>query len=229
MTLSDSSVMLAYRRNVFSQNGEDGIVSELLRRLGSNVNKWFVEVGAWDGKVLSNTYNLVKDGWKGVNVECDYNKFRELLKTCAQHPGQMIPIQAFVDAGNSKLDDLLPAEVPLDFDLLSIDIDADDYHAWECMTKFTPKIVIIEINSNYAPGQHLIHDPIRDPKGGSPTSGTSFTSMLELAGRKGYSLVVHTGNMVFLRTELMETVQLKTPDDVGSLFLPVGQYEFVNP
>ena len=51
-----------YKYNTYSQNGEDGILEEVFKRLGlDEFNKfWVVEFGAWDGKHLSNTFNLIK-------------------------------------------------------------------------------------------------------------------------------------------------------------------------
>jgi len=50
-----------YRKNLFSQNGEDGVVLEIIKRLKLNHrNKWCCEFGAWDGIHGSNTFNLVK-------------------------------------------------------------------------------------------------------------------------------------------------------------------------
>ena len=50
--------LLGYRENKYSQFGEDGIIQEICYRQGIKVG-WFVEFGAWDGKHLSNTYNLL--------------------------------------------------------------------------------------------------------------------------------------------------------------------------
>ena len=50
-----------YKKNFYSQNGEDGIVLEILKRLKLNLrNKWCCEFGAWDGIHGSNTFNLIK-------------------------------------------------------------------------------------------------------------------------------------------------------------------------
>ena len=58
-----------YKKNYYSQNGEDGIIKEILKRtrIHNKKNKWCCEFGAWDGKHGSNTYNLVLNyGFKAV-------------------------------------------------------------------------------------------------------------------------------------------------------------------
>ena len=50
-----------YKKNIYSQFGEDGIIEEILKRLKNKINKTCVEFGAWDGIHLSNTYNLIKN------------------------------------------------------------------------------------------------------------------------------------------------------------------------
>lgn len=69
--------LIKYRKNYYSQNGEDGVIEEILKRMGIKQG-WFVEFGAWDGKYLSNTYALVEKGWKGVEIEGDKTKFEKL-------------------------------------------------------------------------------------------------------------------------------------------------------
>lgn len=48
--------------NLHSQNGEDGVIEEILRRLGVNRsdNYWCVEFGVWDGIHFSNTFSVVE-------------------------------------------------------------------------------------------------------------------------------------------------------------------------
>ena len=60
-----------YKRNIYSQNGEDGIILEILKRLKLNSkNKWCCEFGAWDGIHGSNTFNLVKNlNYNAVYIE----------------------------------------------------------------------------------------------------------------------------------------------------------------
>ena len=83
--------------NNFSQNGEDGIIQEILRRLGLQKykNNWCVEFGAWDGIHLSNTFNLVQQGWNAVYIEGDKSRYKDLIKTSKKNP-KILPINAFV-------------------------------------------------------------------------------------------------------------------------------------
>jgi hypothetical protein len=84
--------------------------------------------------------------------------------------------------------------VAAEFELLSIDIDSWDYHIWSSLERYQPKVVIIEINSSFPPGLHLVHNP-------PYVQGSSFSAMLELGRNKGYTLVCHTGNMIFVRND----------------------------
>jgi hypothetical protein len=70
-----------YKYNIYSQNGEDGIIEEVFKRLGlDEFNKfWVVEFGAWDGKHLSNTFNLIKKGAASCLIEGDSTKFLDLF------------------------------------------------------------------------------------------------------------------------------------------------------
>ncbi len=139
-----SSIWLATRKQtVTSQWGEDGIIESIFERIGTN-NKWCCEFGAWDGKHLSNTWNLIHNrGWQGVLIEGEKSRASKLSNI----PG-VVPMCAFVEvSGRDSLDILLSrTPIPYDFDLLSIDIDNDDYYVWEGLTKYRPRVVIIEIN-----------------------------------------------------------------------------------
>jgi hypothetical protein len=195
--------LLHYRDNVYSQFGEDGIIQEICSRLGIKTG-WFVEFGAWDGRHLSNTYNLVAHkGWQGVFIECDPEKYRALLQTKAAFPDRLHTMCAMVGfEGDSRLDSLLAkTPIPPDFELLSIDIDSYDWQVWNALEHYRPKIVIIESNAAIPPGISQVHNP--------PASfGASFTALVSLGRSKGYQLVCHTGNCFFIRNELVPNLRL---------------------
>ena len=193
-----------FKKNIYSQNGEDGIIIELLKRLDTEC-RWVCEFGAWDGIHLSNTFNLVENkNCNAVYIEGDKNKYIDLLKT-VDKCSNIIPINAFVDYNynSNSLDNLLKkTDIPIDFDILSIDIDSFDYQVWESLIVYKPKIVIIEINSSVNPtNQEWIHTP-------NKYEGTGFKPMYDLGIKKGYTFVLHTGNMFFIRSELFDKLNI---------------------
>ena len=184
-----------YKKNIYSQNGEDGIVLEILKRLKLNPkNRWCCEFGAWDGIHGSNTFNLVKNlNYNAVYIEGEKNKFKDLLNTRKKFK-RIIPFNKFVEHKKNSLNSLdkilKKTKISKNFDILSIDIDSHDLAVWKSLKKYRPKIVIIEINSGLHPGIKQIH--------GNGKIGNSFTSTVEYAQKNKYQLVCHTGNCIFI-------------------------------
>ena len=147
-----------YRRNVFSQNGEDGVIAEIIRRLGFDCG-WFCEFGAWDGRYGSNTYELLRRGWSGVMIEGDPARFNRLVRLAARYDGRLIALCRYVEEqGPSNLDTILSTTpIPSEFAVLSIDIDGADYQIWRSVINYRPAIVVIEIASRFPPGVLRVH------------------------------------------------------------------------
>ncbi len=193
-----------FEKKIISQNGEDGIIEEIFRRLNLS-DLWCCEFGAWDGMHLSNTFHLVKTtDTIVVMIEGDTLKFAELVATSEKYPNQIIPINAYVDRtsdSENSLDNILKAtKIPQDFDILSIDIDSYDLDVWESVTLYKPKLVIIEINNEIPPGvlqRHSDHNWLN-----------SFTSTVEVGVKKGYTLVCHSFNLFFIRNDLIEKLNV---------------------
>jgi hypothetical protein len=189
---------LRYRKNVYSQNGEDGILQELLRRIPDKTN-WVCEFGAMDGTFCSNTFRLVKSqGYSAVFIESDASVFTQLLTTAQTYPSILPILRTVEPTGENTLDAILSeTPIPVDFDVLSIDIDSYDYQVWDSVKIYRPRIVVIEINSGIPPTKF---DSIYQ-SGGTP--GTGFLPMTMLGITKGYTLVCHTGNLIFVRNDLV--------------------------
>ena len=192
-----------FEKKIVSQNGEDGIIEEIIRRLNL-INLWCCEFGAWDGKKFSNTFSLVENGWSAVYIEENEVRFDDLIQTSKSYP-KVIPICAKVDHkkfSTNSLDNILK-KTPLqkNFDILSIDIDSYDLEVWESMQNYEPKIVIIEINSAYRVGLKRRHS--------DHGNRNSFTSTLEVAAEKNYKLVCHTGNLIFVQEDLVSKLKIQ--------------------
>jgi hypothetical protein len=211
-----------FEMNVHSQNGEDGVIREILRRLQitDDASRWCVEFGAWDGVYLSNTFALVERGWNAIYIEGDVEKFQDLLGTAAKHP-RIVPLNQFVSRNKGDahcLDQLLQGTpIPQDFDLLSIDIDSYDLEIWETLSHYQPKIVVIEINSSVPPGIVWRHSP-RTPE-------NTFSATQNVALQKSYTLVCHTGNCIYVRNDLVAKLDL----DVRYIRYPELLFRFDSP
>ncbi len=203
-----------YCKNIYSQNGEDGILEQILKELGIE-NGTFCEFGASDGITCSNTYNLIKNyNFSGIAIEPDSSRFVKCSENYKPYP-QVQAIYGAVVHNDKKYDLnawLKKGKLPRDLDVLSIDIDYDDYFVWENLTEFEPKIVIIETNS--------YRDPVFEELPGVPSKeynidllklwcpsrvacGCSFISAIELGLKKGYIPVAYTGNITFVRKDLV--------------------------
>lgn len=197
-----------YKKDVFSQHGEDGIIEAILNKLNLT-DRWCCEFGAWDGMHLSNTFNLIKNrDFNAVLIEGDSSKFNQLL-TLSQRYNKITPVNKFVDLEENSLDNILSStSIPTEFSLLSIDIDSYDYQVWESLQKYKPVVVVIEIHSGIFPlNEEWIHDDAKR------INSTSFLPTLKLGKEKGYSYVCHSGNMFFVRNDYFHLLGIQEEEN----------------
>lgn len=190
----------------YSQNDEDGILQEIFRRIGTT-NKTFVEFGVENG-LENNTLLLLHQEWKGVwlegseaHVAAIQKKFASILET-----GQLRVFNRFIKRENVN-DIFAELALPEDLDLLSIDIDGNDYYIFEALTVVRPRVVSIEYNSKFPPPTRAVikyDENFRWP--GTDYFGTSLQSLTDLADRKGYRLVgcsIAGTNAFYVRSDLV--------------------------
>ena len=200
--------LLQYKRDVYSQTGEDGVLAKILEVIPHN-DKWCVEFGAWDGLYLTNTRHLIEsEGFSAVLIEADHDNFRKLQVNYAQRD-DVSTLHRFVGFGDDdNLDQILSATpaVPDDFTFLSIDIDGNDFHVWKAIQKYRPKVVVVEFNPTIP--THIRFVQPADP---SVAQGASLLSLVELGKEKGYELVsVLPFNAFFVRREYYPLFQLES-------------------
>lgn len=178
---------------VYSQFEEDGILLYIFAAIGAE-HKTFIDIGSGDG-INSNCANFaVNFGWRGLfldgnpaNVERGKKYYASNPDTWAYPPSF---VQAFVQREN--INELIRYNgYAGGVDLMSIDIDGNDYWIWDALTVVEPRVVIIETHIEFGmnsivvpydkdysyPGKHL------DYHGASPVA------MERLARKKGYRLV----------------------------------------
>lgn len=203
--LRDPKSVVPYGYKVYSQNDEDGIIEEIFRRIGTT-NRYFVEFGAETG-TENNTVNLLVQGWRGAWIEGSAEKCREISRLFSKsylQEKQLRALEAFVTAENIE-EHFRKLDVPAKFDLLSIDIDYNDYWVWRAITQYQPRVVVIEFNAAFGPSAEFVvpYNP-RAVWDLSRYFGASLKS-LELLGRnKGYRLVACSllgNNAFFVREE----------------------------
>ena len=122
----DSTDLTPYERSVSSQNGEDGILVEIFRRIGRQPGH-FVEIGAHGTEA---NCLFLADGlaWSGLFIEADSQEAERLERRYTARSDVSV-LQRFVTVGNVE-SLLAEAGTPDDFDLLSIDIDGNDFWIW---------------------------------------------------------------------------------------------------
>lgn len=191
--------------SIYSQAGEDGILTEIFRRIGVN-NRYFVEFGSGDGSE-NNTVLLLQAGWSGLWMDAvpEFTKAAAARYAEPVAAGQLKVRHAFVTAEN--IEDLLrEAGAPASFDLLSIDIDRNDYWVWKAIAAWTPRVVSIEYNAIFPPGiSWVVNYEPSSYWDGSSHFGASLTALERLGREKGYVLVgcnLMGTNAFFVRQDL---------------------------
>jgi len=203
----DPKKLNRYEYEIFSQSGEDGIIEEIFRRVGLT-NKTFVEFGVGDGS-QNNTRYLLTAGWSGTWIEGNKDLVIRIRRQLADKikQGALRVTHAIVTA--EVIESLFERNgVPQECDLLSIDIDRNDYWVWAGIQRYHPRVVVIEYNAHFPPGREWVveYDPdaIWD---GTRNTGASLTALELLGAKKGYKLVgcnLAGVNAFFVREELVQ-------------------------
>jgi hypothetical protein len=177
----------AYEKQINSQNGEDGIIAEIFRRIGTK-NQYFVEFGVESGVQCNCAHLALDQGWPGLFLEADPDFFAQLADRYQAYP-RVRCVRAAVTSDN--IEHLLETHgVPPSFDLLSIDIDGNDYWVWSALRRWQPRVVIVEYNASHPPPRRwVMQENVNHRWDGTSYFGASLASLVALGRDKGYELV----------------------------------------
>lgn len=211
--------------SLYAQGTEEAILDRLLACLPAQ-HRYCVDIGASDGLRNSNTALLLREqGWQGLLVEGSRYRF-DKLKT---HFGGQAQVQiSHTQVQPDTVQPLLAqARVPEDLDLLSIDIDGNDYWIWRAITDWRPRIVVIEYNPYYAPPERWVMSFNPEHSwDGSTYYGASLESLVQLGRAKGYELVCCDdmgNNAFFVRADLYPALGLR--DNSASVLFRPAMYK----
>ena len=125
-------------RKVYSQNGEDGVLEYIFDNLGTK-SKFYVEFGVENGEECNTRLLWEAYGWNGV-----------LMDGSGKSKDARVIYNHFITADN-VVELFRLHDIPKSFDLLSIDIDFNDYYVAKSVLKagYRPRVVIQEINRNW--------------------------------------------------------------------------------
>ena len=173
-------------------------------------DKWCVEFGAWDGVWGSNTRNLILDqDYAAVLIEGNQEKFNDLRRNYAGKSNVITVNQWVGFNGEHCLDKILKGtSIPRDFDFCCVDIDGNDYHVWQAMAKYQPKVVCIEFNPTIPPEVSFVQ-----PADPAVNQGSSLTALIELGKQKDYELIAVIGvNAFFVYRDYYPLFQIDDND-----------------
>jgi hypothetical protein len=186
---------------IYAQFGEEAIFDHIFSNIGTKEN-FVVDFGAGTlNSGLSNSRYLIEKGWNGLLMDGNPSEKNEIIK------------QEFITAENivSLFDKY---NVPKEFDLLSIDVDGNDFWILKSImeSEYSPRVIINEFNGCILEGEEkiMVYNP-NHSWGENDYYGASFQSFKSLLrgnnelGIKGYTLVhqIATTNMIFIREDIV--------------------------
>ncbi len=195
--------LTSFELRCFSQHGEDGVIAELLARVGIG-SQFFVEFGIETGREGNCVFLADVLGWRGLFIEPDETGYSEL--GAKYRASERVRTQNAAVTPTNVESLFAAADVPPEPDVLSIDVDGQDYWIWEALEAYRPRVVVVEYNALLPSGRRLVQ-PSGYERGwdGTDYFGASLDALCELAGHKGYRLV-HTDlaavNAFFARGDL---------------------------
>lgn len=179
----------------YSQNGEDGILLYIFSLLGTTSRK-AVEICAGSGTQCNTANLIINHGWQGLLFDGDADliahgkAFYSAGRTTSIVPPALVA--AWITAEN--IDHLVANHgFAGEIDLLSLDVDGNDYWIWKALTCVEPRVVVLEFNTSCGPQASVAMsyrpDYRLDMSSQPYRCGASLRAFVNLGKTKGYRLV----------------------------------------
>lgn len=192
--------LLDYRENRYSTIGNDGIIKYIFDRLDIKEGI-FVEFGAWDGVKNSNCRGLFEDGWQGIFIENDKDKYEELKNNYKEYTSKITCLNEKIgNSGKQLFDEIVdPVLNGKNIDFCSIDIDGLDLEVFETIEKYLPIVVCIE-------GGQMLHPFAKRVKKkiAKRNIQQSLNVMVESFEDKGYKILCSYQDSFFIKKDFYD-------------------------
>lgn len=181
---------------VHSEFEEDGILLYIFSLIDTT-NKRVVEICAGNGAQCMAANLIVNHGWEGLLFDGDERNIAESTKFFASHRSTFAhpPIIKHAWITRENINELIgSADFKGEIDLLSLDIDGNDYYIMEAIDVVKPRVIICEVQ-NVIPSDLALTIPYRedfyykDGKQHEEFRSVSLLAMTKLLNKKGYRLV----------------------------------------
>lgn len=173
-------------KDLYSQSGEGLLLEYVFSHIGERYGS-FIDIGGGDGFYLSNTKHLANlEGWYGTVLDYENGIFLTL----------------------ENLTDYLNQNEP--YDLISIDVDGNDYWFLDViLPKYKPAVIIAEFNAMYTDSRTIKYNADHIWAGDS-YYGFTFDAGVKLAERHGYKVIFQVAdmNMIMVRADLVDGLSI---------------------
>jgi hypothetical protein len=199
-----------------SQNDEDGLLLYVFALAGART-RIVVEIAAGNGIECNSANLILNHGFTGLLFESNPHLVAQGRDFYARHPATRFFPPRFVEdwVTRDNVDELVTRHMFAgvlaagpEIDLLSLDLDGNDYWVLQALTCVRPRVVILEFNAVWGARRAATvpYDPdFRAELAPVFYGGASLPAFVKLLAGRGYRLVgvEHLGfNAVFVRNDL---------------------------
>jgi hypothetical protein len=197
---------------VHSEFEEDGILLFIFSVIGTT-NKRVVEICAGDGTQCMAANLIINHGWDGLLFDGDKSSVDRGVNFYTSHQSTFLQPPTFIHAWLTRdnINQLISENrFTGDIDLLSLDIDGNDYHIMQAIHVIKPRVIICETH-NVIPSDLALTIPYKEDfyyKDGNQHEefrSVSLLAMKNLLAGKGYRLVgghKYGFNAIFIRKDI---------------------------
>jgi hypothetical protein len=161
-----------------------------------------LDIAASDGYSQSSTLGFFSEGWTGLAIEMDPNKFSHLAFLYYEFPSVKLAKNRVTP--NNVIHIFNAFEIPHNISILNLDIDSYDLAVLEAILKsgYRPKIISMEVNEKIPPGIYFSVNYSEDHYWkGDHFYGCSLDAAAHLVKPFGYFLVSLEYNNAFFVLE----------------------------